>query len=157
MEQDLENSGLEAVAVRVSNAYGPGQVPAPGQGVIAHWLSAALAGGPITVYGDRVSTRDYVFIDDIVEAMARIHASAAAVPAIVNVGSGVPSTLGEVLAAVGAAVGVDRVEVREAPRRGTDTTHNWLDVTRAREALDWSAEVPLVEGVVRAWAWFQAR
>ena len=157
MEEDLERSGLEAVTVRVSNAYGPGQVPAPGQGVIAHWLAAALRREPITVYGDRVSTRDYVFIDDIVEAVARIHASADAVSAILNVGSGVASTLGEVLAAVGSAVGADRLEIREEPRRGTDTTHNWLDVTRAKKELGWTAEVRLVEGVARAWAWAQTR
>lgn len=157
MEEELEKSGLEAVTARVSNAYGPGQVPAPGQGVIAHWLSAARGREPITVYGDRVSTRDYVFIDDVVEAVARIHESADAVPAILNVGSGVASTLGEVLAAVGSAVGADRLDIREEPRRGSDTTHTWLDVTRARDELGWSAEVGLVEGVARAWAWVQTR
>lgn len=157
MEEDLENSGLEAVSVRVSNAYGPGQVPAPGQGVIAHWLSAALKREPITIYGDRVSTRDYVFIDDVVEAVVRIHASTDALPAILNVGSGVASTLTEVLAAVESAVGADRLEIREEPRRGSDTTHTWLDVTRARDELGWSAEVRLVEGVKRAWTWVQTR
>lgn len=157
MEEDLEHSGLEAVSVRVSNAYGPGQVPAPGQGVIAHWLSAALNREPITVYGDRVSTRDYVFIDDIVEAVAQVHASAHAVPAILNVGSGVPSTLDEVLEAVGSAVGAERLEVREEPRRASDTTHSWLDVARAKNELGWSAQVRLVEGVARAWAWLRAR
>jgi UDP-glucose 4-epimerase len=155
MEVELRESGLEAVALRISNAYGPGQVPAPGQGVIAHWLAAALKGEPVTVYGDRVSTRDYIFIDDVVDAVARVHAFADALPSAINVGSGRPSTLDDVLAAVTAAVGIDGLEVREEPRRGTDTSHTWLDVSLAGTALGWSAEVGLEEGVARAWAWMR--
>ncbi len=157
LEGELAQQGLDAVAVRISNAYGPGQVPAPGQGVIAHWLSAVLKREPMTVYGDRVSTRDYVFIDDIVEAVARIHAFPGAVPSTLNVGSGVASTLNEVLAAVKAAVGRDRLEIREEPRRGTDTSHTWLDVSLAKRELGWNAQVGLSEGVARAWAWLQTR
>ncbi len=157
LERELVDSGLDAIAVRISNAYGPGQVPAPGQGVIAHWLAAASLRAPITVFGDRVSTRDYVFIDDIVEAVARIHECAQALPPVLNLGSGSPSTLDDVLAAVTAAAGAEALDVREAPRRGTDTASTWLDVSLARDVLGWEAKVGLDEGVARAWASMQTR
>jgi UDP-glucose 4-epimerase len=157
LERVLLHSGLDVVAARVSNAYGPGQVPAPGQGVIAHWLAAASRRSPITVFGNRVSTRDYVFIDDIVEAIAQIHAYARALPPILNVGSGRPSTLDDVLSAVTAAVGADNLDVREEPKRGTDTESTWLDVSLARDVLGWEPRVGLGEGVARAWASMQTR
>ncbi len=157
LERELVDSGLDVIAARISNAYGPGQVPVPGQGVIAHWLDAAFRRAPITVFGDRVSTRDYVFIDDIVDAVARIHDHAQALPPVLNVGSGRPSTLDDVLAAVTAAVGADVLDIREAPRRGTDTTSTWLEVSLAREVLGWEAKVGLGEGVARAWAWMRTR
>jgi UDP-glucose 4-epimerase len=157
LERELFSSGLDAIAARISNAYGPGQIPAPGQGVIAHWLEAASRRAPITVFGDRVSTRDYVFIDDVVEAVARIHDHAQALPPVLNLGSGSPSTLDDVLAAVRAAVGGDGLDVREAPRRGTDTASTWLDVSLARDVLGWEAKVGLGEGVARAWASMQTR
>jgi UDP-glucose 4-epimerase len=157
LEARLRSTGLEAVALRVSNAYGPGQVPAPGQGVIAHWLSAALRHEPITVYGDWVATRDYVFIDDVVEAVVRAHELSGGLPPALNIGSGAPSTLNDVLAAVRAAVGADRLEVRVEARRETDTSDTWLDVSLARSALGWNAKVALAEGVESAWAWLQTR
>jgi UDP-glucose 4-epimerase len=157
LEKELFHSGLDVVAARISNAYGPGQIPAPGQGVIAHWLAAASWRSPITVFGDRVSTRDYVFIDDIVEAVQRIHDSPEALPPVLNVGSGSPSTLDDVLSAVTAAVGADGLDIREAPQRATDTASTWLDVSLARDALGWEATVGLDEGVARAWASMQTR
>lgn len=157
LETQLHAIGLDAVALRVSNAYGPGQVPAPGQGVIAHWLSAALRREPITVYGDRVSTRDYVYIDDVVEAVVRVHELGGSFPPALNIGSGTPSTLNDVLAAVRAAVGADRLEVREEAQRETDTSHTWLDVSLARSALGWNANMGLAEGVASTWASLQTR
>ncbi len=152
LEIALAASGLDHVILRVSNAYGPGQRPAPGQGVVAHWLEAVREGRPITVYGDRASTRDYVFIDDVVRALVRAHGAEGPLPGIVNIGSGVPSTLDHVLAALEAAVAPRAVAVAEKPARDTDATHAWLDVSLARSALDWEATVGLDEGVARAWA-----
>jgi UDP-glucose 4-epimerase len=157
LERELFHSGLDVVAARISNAYGPGQVPAPGQGVIAHWLAAASGRTPISVFGDRVSTRDYVFIDDIVEAVARIHDFPQALPPVLNVGSGSPSTLDDVLSAVAAAVGADGLDIREAPKRATDTASTWLEVSLARDVLGWEAKVGLDEGVARAWASMRTR
>ena len=57
----------------MANAYGPGQRPAPGQGVLAHWMEAILAGEEVQLYGDPDATRDYVFVDDIARAAVAAH------------------------------------------------------------------------------------
>lgn len=134
--------------VRVANAYGPRQRSRGGHGVVAYWLDAAARGEPLTVFGDPAASRDYVFVDDVVAALLAAGASDGA-PEVVNVGSGRPTSLGDLARLVRDTVG--GVEVRHAPGRGFDLERTWLDVGLAREALGWSATVPLEEGLRRTW------
>lgn len=154
LEEDLRASGIDGVSLRVSNAYGPGQRPAPGQGVVAHWLRAALAGESITVYGDMESTRDYVFVDDIARAAMAVHA-ADSPPAVVNVGSGEATTLGMLLDVVRHVVEPQTVHAEVFPSRDTDATHSVLDVSVAR-SLGWEPRTTLADGVRRQKEWLAA-
>ena len=61
LERQLADTALETVSLRVANAYGPGQRPAPGQGVLAHWMEAVLSGGEVHLYGDAVVRRGTMF------------------------------------------------------------------------------------------------
>jgi UDP-glucose 4-epimerase len=151
---DLERLLREAlpgrgVALRVANAYGPGQPARAGQGVLAHWLRAAAAGEAITVIGSRESARDYVHVDDIAEALLAA-ARPAAPPPVVNVGSGVATTLGDLAELVREVTGSVRA-VRYRPARSFDVSRTWLDVSLAQRTLGWRPRVPLPEGVAGTW------
>jgi UDP-glucose 4-epimerase len=140
-----------AVALRVANAYGPGQVAAPGQGVVAHWIASARAGSAITLYGDPESTRDYVYVDDVARAVQAVHRIEDDLPSVVNIGSGEATTLSQLMDAFGAAIAPVAIEVVCEEARSTDATHSVLDVSLAREALGWAPTVDLVEGMRAQW------
>lgn len=152
LEQQVRASGLESVSLRVANAYGPGQRPAPGQGVIAHWIEAVLAGAELHLFGHPDDTRDYVYVDDIARAAVAAHL-APSPPAVVNVGSGSPTTLDQLLEALMPAIAPRSVDVVRHPPRATDTAHSTLDASLAARALNWTPRVSLAEGVAAQWQW----
>jgi len=156
----LEQEALAAtnavcpLVVRLSNVYGPGQRPRDGLGVIAHWLDAARSGSQPVLYGDADVARDYVFVGDVASALVgvwiRRQELAGACPLILNVGSGVPTSLSRVFHVVCAAVGRD-LSLAAAPARGFDRQDVWLAITKAADQLGWRPAVSLEEGVVRTW------
>jgi len=153
MEQILSREAPDDVAVvipRVSNAYGPGQPAGTGQGVIAHWLDAALHGREIVLLGAESITRDFVYVDDVAHAIARIVDTPGA-PPVVNIGAGAATSLGELARLVESVVGSERFRARHEPARPFDVRHNWLDVGLARRALRWSPRVSLEDGIRRTW------
>jgi len=156
IERHVRESGLDSVALRASNAYGPGQVPAPGQGVLAHWMEAVIKGDQVHVFGDPSATRDYVYVDDIARAVVAVHRAKRA-PSILNVGSGTATSLDDLLVVLSAVVEPLMVDVVRHGARDTDAAHSTLDVTLAREALGWHAEVDIRRGVELMWQWRQAQ
>jgi UDP-glucose 4-epimerase len=145
--------GRTAVA-RVANAYGPRQPAASGQGVIAYWLRALAADDPITIFGDPASTRDYVYVDDIAQALVALHTLAGPLPPVVNVGSGEPTSLADLADLVRKAAG-SAADIRQAPARGFDLPHSWLDVELAAQALGWRPQTSLPDGIAAAWRWIR--
>jgi UDP-glucose 4-epimerase len=140
----------EHSVLRVSNAYGPGQQPRDGQGVIAHWLSAVAAEDPLRLVGSDQVARDYIYIDDVVDAL--IAASQAdGPPSVVNIGSGQPTTLAELLSLISDAVSPQRVEVRQEPARVFDAPSTWLDISLARRELGWVPGTTLAAGLGLTW------
>lgn len=137
------------VVLRLANVYGPGQRIGTGQGVVAHWLDAAARGRPLVFYGDAASIRDYVHVTDVVDAMARVPA-AGPLPPVVNIGSGVPVSLGALLRAVQAVVPA-ATDVRYEPGRRFDRRDVCLDTTLAGRVLGWTARVGLAEGIAATW------
>lgn len=152
LEQVLAENAAHPTVVRISNAYGPGQRPAPGQGVIGHWLRAVAAGRPVTLFGDPATARDYVAVGDVVAALRRVHEHDGDLP-VLNVGSGRATTLAEVLDVVKDVTGQPDVAVHREPARTFDVPATWLDVSLAREVLGWRPGVPLRDGVAAMWAW----
>lgn len=150
MEAELAAADVPGVALRVSNVYGPGQPAVSGQGVVAYWLQAAAAGRHLTVYGDPGTTRDYVYLADVLDALLAVHA-ADTVPAVVNIGSGRPTSLGELAELLLAVVGDPRRRLEQRPARGFDVPHTWLDVRLAADALGWSPTTDLRTGLRLAW------
>jgi UDP-glucose 4-epimerase len=138
---------LEVSVLRMSNPYGPGQNTLGVQGLIAVAMGCLRDGRAIQVYGDGAAVRDYLYVDDAVNAMllAASHA-----PALMNVASGVGHSVNEVLAAVERASGrrLDRIAF---PARPADVQANILDNRRAAERLGWRPRIALDEGLARTW------
>jgi UDP-glucose 4-epimerase len=145
---------VSPVVLRIANAYGEGQRVGTGQGVIGHWLQAAAAGHPIKIYGDPLLRRDYVHVRDVVSAMRRLYdrfaGGGVGGPLVLNVASGRPVSLGELLGIVRAAVGRE-VAVEALPGRAFDRRDVWFDITMIRKVLGWRPRIGLEEGVRAAW------
>jgi UDP-glucose 4-epimerase len=144
----FEAPEIESVAMRISNVYGPGQPRRKGFGVIAHWLASTAAGEPLHMYGNPDTTRDFVYIDDLCDAFLRV-VSSDDPPSVVNIGSGVPTSLAELAEIISDTV--DGVEIVHEPDRGFDVSRTWLDVSLAKKTLGWSPRVRLREGIGRTW------
>ena len=156
LEQVLQSCyGGPHVILRAANVYGPGQLPKRGQGVIAHWMDAIVRHQPISVFGNKNSTRDYLYIEDAVSAMVKVaHIDPALpLPSVINVGSGRPCSLMELAMAVLAATGSTATSLVFAPGRFFDTDHNYLNVERAATMIGWRPETTLEAGLKNTWAW----
>jgi UDP-glucose 4-epimerase len=148
----LAPPSCQPVILRISNVYGPGQPVGTGQGVIANWLAAVAAGAEVVLYGGDAITRDFVYIDDVVSAFLRA-IEVPAPPALVNIGSGAPTTLGELAVTIAGVVSPRELRIHREPRRAFDLARNYLAIERAAQSIGWKPEIPLCEGIRRTWAW----
>ncbi len=145
--------GLDARVVRIFNTYGPRMRPADGR-LIPNLVSQALAGEPLTVYGDGQQTRSFCYVADLIEGILLLLHSDVAEP--VNVGNPDEMTVLEMAAAIRAAVD-ERLEVVFAPLPADDPRRRRPDITRARELLGWEPRVGVAEGLAKTVAWFRQR
>ncbi len=145
--------GIEYRVLRVSNPYGPFQVSMKNQGVVAAFLTRALTGRPIEIWGDGSIVRDYIYIEDVVESLelALTHEGQSR---IFNIGSGHGLSLNEIYKAVEQALGRN-IEVRYYDGRKVDVPCNILDVGLAEKDLRWKPKTSFPTGLRRTIAWFQ--
>jgi UDP-glucose 4-epimerase len=149
MEHVLINSEIRSTILRISNAYGPGQRLNRGQGVIGTWLSQVLDGKPISVFGSLENVRDFVFIDDVVNAVVSgINHSAKS--DVFNIGSGVGLTLNDLIKQIRTVTGVD-FEINQLDGRSVDRTSIWLNIDKAEAELNWKPLVTLEDGLKLSW------
>ena len=138
--------GLSTVSLRFGNVYGPRQDPLGEAGVIAIFCGKLLEGGKATIFGDGTQTRDYVYVDDVVDANLRAAESEAT--GAINVGLGKGKSVLDVVAGLNEHA-PDGFEPDHAPERPGEVQHIALDPSRAREELGWRAEVELEDGLAR--------
>lgn len=141
--------GLASTAFRISNPYGPRQNPAKRQGVIPIFLRRLAQGLPLTVYGDGSMVRDYMFVGDMAEMVADAVTQGMR-HELYNLGSGVGTSLTELLACIGEATGLEP-EVRHAPTPSTFVDHVTLDTSRFTAEFGTRPTTPLTEGIRRTW------
>jgi len=148
-------AGLETVILRVANAYGPEQACRKGQGLIPAVLARVAQGMPVQVVGDGGAVRDYVFIDDVVDAFVAALDRPDAAGGVFNVGSGRGRTVIEVVEALEEALGarIDRVHL---PTRPTDIDVSLLDIAAAAHGLGWRPRTEFAAGLGRTVAWWLA-
>ncbi|MDB4916876.1 MAG: nucleoside-diphosphate-sugar epimerase [Gemmatimonadetes bacterium] len=153
--------GVESAVVRFGNVYGPRQDPHGEAGVVAIFCARLLEGRPVTVYGDGLQTRDYVYVGDVADVTWR--AATAALPPVgqldaraFNVGTGIATDVLRLATVLSAAAGVS-VPVEHAPERPGEQRTSYLDIAKASQLLGWRPQVSLEEGLARSYAWFAER
>ena len=151
----FECYGLPAVCVRPFNNYGPRSHFEGDSGeVIPRFILRALAGQPPVIFGDGAHTRDFLYVTDCAETLARIAAADALIGAVVNLGYGEETRIDALARAVLEVTGrTDLEPVFEAPRPA-DVPKLWVDTAKLKEAIDFRPRVSLREGIVRTFEYF---
>jgi UDP-N-acetylglucosamine 4-epimerase len=151
--------GLETVCLRYFNVFGPRQDPqSEYAAVIPRFVTAALAGEGVTIYGDGTQSRDFCFIDNTVEANLQAGSAPAdkASGHVFNVACGEATTLNQVVETLGSIVG-KKIPVTFVPGRVGDVKHSLADIAEARTRLGYKGAVSFLEGLRRAVAWYAER
>jgi UDP-glucose 4-epimerase len=138
--------GLSTVSLRYGNVYGPRQDPLGEAGVIAIFCGKLLEGGRATIFGSGEQTRDYVYVDDVVDANLRV--ADADVTGPINIGLGVEKSLLDIVEVLNAYAD-NGFQPEHAPERPGEVQRSALDPSRARDELGWEAKVELEEGLAR--------
>ena len=147
--------GLEIKVARIFNTYGPRMHPADGR-VVSNFIVQALAGQPITIYGDGAQTRSFCYVDDLVGGLVALMDSPAELTGPVNLGNPVEFTIRQLAEQVIALTGAKSELVRE-PLPADDPRQRQPDISLARAKLGWEPTVPLAQGLERTIADFRAR
>jgi UDP-glucuronate 4-epimerase len=144
--------GLDAVVLRYFNAYGPRQRP---DMAFAGVVAALAEGRPFTLFGDGEQSRSFTYVGDIVRATVAAMERAPA-GALYNVGGGEEATLNRALALLEGIAG-RRLDVARAPGVPGDQRRTKADTTRVRDALGWTPQVTLEQGLAAQWEWALGR
>jgi UDP-glucose 4-epimerase len=150
--------GQETVAVRFGNVYGPRQDPHGEAGVVAIFCGRILNNKPLTIFGDGMQTRDYVYVGDVARAVylaatkplpekGRMDARA------FNIGTGIGTPVIEIAKKLQEAAG-SNVPVEFAPHRPGEQQESFVNVEKAKQLLGWTPQVGLEEGLARSYKWF---
>ncbi|MDO9712344.1 UDP-glucuronic acid decarboxylase family protein [Paracraurococcus lichenis] len=150
---DYARAGRAQVRVaRIFNTYGPRMRPDDGR-IVSNAVTQALAGDPITIYGDGSQTRSFCYVDDLVEGLCRLAASDAPLRGAVNLGNPEELTVAELAERVVALTGSTSAIVRR-PLPVDDPRRRRPDIAVARELLGWQPRVGLEAGLRSTIAWF---
>jgi UDP-glucose 4-epimerase len=140
--------GLSTVVLRFFNVYGLGQKNGAYSGVITRFLQNALKGEPLIVYGDGKQTRDFILVDDVVEATLLALENANSKGETFNVCTGKPTAVNELVQIVKEVLKRDLKVIYDKPRKG-DIKNNYGDPSKAEEILGFKAKISLREGLER--------
>jgi len=142
--------GLDYCVLRLANPFGERQRVETGQGAVTAFLHRARRGEPVEIWGDGRVVRDYIYIGDIADALARTLDYRGS-RRVVNIGSGIGRDLNQLAAAIESVTG-RRLERRYLPGRGFDVPANVLDISLARAELGWRPATSFEEGLARTLA-----
>jgi UDP-glucose 4-epimerase len=140
-----ELHALEFSALALANVYGPRQDPHGEAGVVAIFAQRLLASEPVTIFGDGDQTRDFVFVDDVVDAFVRAASRGGGL--ICNIGTGAETTVNALYRTMAEQAGVDAAPVL-APLRPGELLRSSLDIERAAIQLGWRPWTSLVDGTL---------
>lgn len=150
--------GINGFCLRYQNVYGPGQsLKNPYTGILAIFSNQARAHAPIYIFEDGFESRDFVYIDDVIEATVRCIEAAPQPPIVLNVGTGIPVTVSEVVKGIAQYFDSrSEASVTGAFRQG-DIRHNCADLERLRKTLKFVPRVTFQEGLRKFLAWAESQ
>ena len=144
---------FKVTSLRMYSVYGPGQaLDNPYQGVLGIFLGNIMRGEPITIFGDGQQTRDFIYIDDIVEGWVRALGTPATAGQVINLGSGRSLTINQLAEAAIRACGGEGKIVR-APGRPGEQRSVQADVSRAKALMGWEPRTPFETGLEETLRW----
>jgi UDP-glucose 4-epimerase len=147
--------GIETIVLRYFNVFGPGQDPASEYAaVVPKFSTAVLEGKRPTINGTGEISRDFTYIDNVVEANLRAASQSGPAELTCNIACGASYSLLDLLHEICRAVGRD-VQPDFGPPRAGDIVHSLADISVARETLGYEVVVPFHEGIARTVAWYR--
>jgi len=147
--------GLENVSLRYFNVFGPRQDPTSQySGVLSRFMLAILEGAQPVVYGDGEQSRDFTYIDNVVDATLRACEAPGASNKVFNVGTSARITLNQTLKLLEKITGKP-VRAKYDPPRAGDILHSQADISLGKRVLGYNPGVGFEEGLQRTWAWYQ--
>jgi UDP-glucose 4-epimerase len=145
--------GLNSVALRYSNVYGPRQDPHGEAGVVAIFCQEIVRGRPLTIFGDGTQTRDYIYVSDVVEANVRVLEMEG--HHIFNIGTQKETSVNDLVSAFETMLHAPLPRLHKGPRPG-EIQRNCLDIGKARSQLGWSPLIDLGEGLRETLRWVES-
>jgi nucleoside-diphosphate-sugar epimerase len=150
----VRSERVDARIIRIFNTYGPRMRPKDGR-VVSTFIVQALAGEPLTMYGDGTQTRSFCYVDDLVDGIVRCAASDATRGRVVNLGNPEEYTMAELATLVCDIAGVP-LRVEHLPAREDDPGRRRPDIGLARELLGWEPRVSCADGLRRTITYFRS-
>jgi len=147
--------GLETVCLRYFNVYGPRQTFSAYSGAITIFLNKLSDGGRPLIFGDGEQTRDFVYVEDVVEANMLALNSAKAVGEAINIGTGVPNTINELVQRLQEKLGKQRLKPIYKSSRQGDVRNSYASIEKAKRMLGYRPKFSLEEGINKLVEWFQ--
>lgn len=140
-------TGIEAVCLRIFNAYGPGQrIPPSHPPIIPSYLKHALSNSSIIIHGSGTQTRDYIYVDDVINAMVTASTATGVDQEVINIGSGVETSVLELVRLVRLVTGRKPEEIFN-PHKNEGTSRMCADISKAYDKLNFLPMVPLETGL----------
>lgn len=145
--------GAVVTILRIANPYGPGQMPWQGQGVIPTAIACALTDTEFAMWSSPRSTRDYLFIDDLLDAVRTVIETGGPAGTF-NIGSGVAISLADVIATIEGCLG-RRLAVSRSEGIGAHVSQNVLSIDKIRASYDWTPQVSFAAGIQHCVDWLE--
>jgi len=139
--------GLKTVCLRLFNVYGPRQSSGPYSGVISKFVGCLKRRKPPVIFGDGEQTRDFIYIDDVIDATLSASESKKCAGKIINVGSGRETSINELAKILVEIFGYKEVKPKYADAKPGDIRRSCADLTKAKKLLDFKPKISLEEGL----------
>ena len=145
--------GIDYLALRFGNVYGPRQDPHGEAGVVAIFCGRILDGKPVTIYGDGTQTRDYVYVGDVVRAVVAASKSNASGIAL-NIGTGIETNVNDLYSTL-ASIADFPTQAAHASERPGEQKRSVISPARAADELGWRPEMKLADGLEETFKYFK--